>query len=180
MLRQIVSISLLMTACAAFIPTKANAVSLTFTPLGTVEKKPGDPMTFTISLNPMGSTIWFRRLEGFGYDGTELVYDFLSTDNLKERMIRDTLISDTTDVAMIAFRVLEGVRKDGMTDFFTATVVYDRYDPTLGTIVQETIENELETIDVVPVPEPLTIFGTAIGLGCGVLFKRKSSKKAVS
>jgi hypothetical protein len=30
------------------------------------------------------------------------------------------------------------------------------------------------------VPEPLTIFGTAIGLGCGVLFKRKSSKKTLS
>ena len=30
------------------------------------------------------------------------------------------------------------------------------------------------------VPEPLTIFGTAIGLGCGVLLKRKSSKKKKS
>jgi hypothetical protein len=28
-----------------------------------------------------------------------------------------------------------------------------------------------------PVPEPLTIFGTAIGLGCGVLFKRNLLKR---
>jgi hypothetical protein len=35
-------------------------------------------------------------------------------------------------------------------------------------------------VDVVPVPEPLTIFGTATALGCGALFKRKSSKNKKS
>jgi hypothetical protein len=36
------------------------------------------------------------------------------------------------------------------------------------------------TMTATHVPEPLTIFGTATALGCGVLFKRKSSKKTVS
>jgi len=72
----------------------------------------------------------------------------------------------------IRFDVLTPV-KDGISDLFDAKVFYE--------------ENGLQGetpfasgADVVPVPEPLTIFGTATAFGCGVLFKRKFSKKTVS
>ena len=50
----------------------------------------------------------------------------------------------------------------------------------LDTIVPNFSTQAMKAKPAEPVPEPLTIFGTATALGCGVLFKRKSSKKIVS
>jgi hypothetical protein len=78
-------------------------------------------------------------------------------------------------IARGTFTVLTPV-KDGLRDVI-ATASYDESGP-LGNFPELSITRLGP--DVVPVPEPLTIFGTATGLGCGVLFKRKSSKKTVS
>jgi hypothetical protein len=45
------SVSLAMTACATLIPTKANAATLTVTPVGTLQKNPGESITFIVALN---------------------------------------------------------------------------------------------------------------------------------
>lgn len=166
----------------SLIPTKANAVSLTLAPVGTLEKKPGDAITFTISLDPMGSKIWFQKWTHFSYNSDELAIDnSLGAFAMEE----NTLLSGIEVIARVSFRVLEGVRKDGITDFSDAIVTYNRYDPTVfGEIVQETVVSEPNIIDVVPasepVPEPLTIFGTATALGYGAILKRKPFKKTVS
>jgi hypothetical protein len=92
----------------ALVPTKADAVSLTLTPVGSLERKPGDLIAFTASLNPMGSTIWFQGLNQFSSDSGELAF----ANSLGSSSPRGTRVSDTEVVLRFVFRVLEGVRKD--------------------------------------------------------------------
>jgi hypothetical protein len=82
MLRHIMSVSLAMTACATLIPTKANAATLTVTPVGTLQKKPGESITFIVALNQAPSTgnvLRFIFLD-FNYDDiaflTKMRYDW--------------------------------------------------------------------------------------------------------
>jgi hypothetical protein len=49
-----------------------------------------------------------------------------------------------------------------------------------GLVIQDGTFVGSDFVTSTPVPEPLTMFGTATALGCGVLFKRKSSKKTLS
>jgi hypothetical protein len=49
-----------------------------------------------------------------------------------------------------------------------------------GLVIQDGTFFGSDFVTSTTVPEPLTIFGTATALGCGVLFKRKSSKKTLS
>jgi hypothetical protein len=173
MLRHIISVSLAMTACATLIPTKANAVSLTLEPVGTLVRNPGDTIGFILELNPNTFTSSGNEVEirdfVLNYDGEEL-----SSPRYIELIADNTKVSTTTTIARFIFDVLPGVKKDGLGDVF-ARVQYrdDGVDTTL-------ISFGYSTLDVQPVPEPITIFGTATALGCGVLFKRKSSKKTVS
>ena len=170
MLRHIISISLAMTACITLIPTKVYAVTLTVIPGDEIAKKPGDSIEFSFVLTPdPGSVVRFRGL-GYTWDITELSISQYSEFTLPI----GSLINNPTTVDRRIFNVLTPV-KDGRSDV-GPFAFYDELD---------SLENSTQIIgaegpDVVPVPEPLTIFGTAIGLGCGVLFKRKSSKKAVS
>ena len=173
MLRHIMSVSLVMTACATLMPTKANAANLTLTPVGTLQKKPGDSIEFILALNPApvsGNVLKFLTL-GYAYDGDEL---FLSREDIAPY---NTIVDNTTIITRFTFDVVRPV-KDGISDFFTATVYYQD-----GLVVKEISTDEL--LDVVPVPdesvpEPLTIFGAATALGYGAILKRKSSKKKVS
>jgi hypothetical protein len=173
MLRHIISVSLAITACATLIPTKANAVSLTLEPVGTLVRNPGDTIGFILELNPntfgsSGNEVEIRDLS-ITYDANEL--RFL---RYIELIAPNTKVSTTTTLARFIFDVLPGVKKDGLGDVL-ATVKYrdDGVDTTF-------IASGFSSLDVQPVPEPLSIFGTATALGCGVLFKRKSSKKTVS
>ena len=178
MLRQIVSVTLAVTACVTLIPTKVNAASLSFTADGSTVKKPGESITFKVSLHPDSTGSRFEGLDksggqrGFVWDGNELS---LATESFQ---YMNEVLTNTTTIAYITFNVLEGVVKDPSTtgDFGSVkALVRD----SLGK--RGTIESTQDAIDVVPpVPEPLTIFGTAIGLGCGVLFKRKFSNKSAS
>jgi len=172
MLRHIISVSLAMTACATLIPTKANAVSLTLQPVGSLQRNPGESIEFILSLNPedFGTNGEVTIVDIFTplFDGNELSYDPLRTT----KVIPGTLVTNTTTIARFIFNVLPGVVKDGNSDVLGVTV--DLGSEQLGISIID------DRFDVEPVPEPLTIFGTATAFGCGVLFKRKFSKKTVA
>jgi hypothetical protein len=165
MLRHIVSISLAITACAVLMPTKANAVTLTVSPGGEIKKEINDSIEFIYSLNPAPSSVIKFLYIGWSFDGNELSESL----NLVTTLPSGTPVTNIRDVASLRFRVINPV-KDGNSDFFNATVFYEE-----GGVRKET--SWVSGVDVVPVPEPLTIFGTVTVLGCGTLFKQKSFKK---
>ena len=173
MLRHIMSVSLAMTACATLIPTKANAATLTVTPVGTLQKQPGESITFIVALNQAPSTgnvLKFIFLD-FNYDDSELSPS-VNGINLEPP---NTPVNNTKTIARLTFDVLRPV-KDGMSDLFNVRAIYRDGE----SAVSQLTSIAPGVVDVVPVPEPLTIFGTATALGCGALFKRKSSKNKKS
>jgi len=165
-----------MTTCAIFTSTKVNAATLTVFTEDSLQKKQGQSITFKVSFDPMlADPMGFVTLGSFTFvkDDSELSYNlnsFIAPAN--------TPISSATTIANLIFDVLppEPV-KDGQSDILSAKLIYF-YN--IGNIIELPLVVEaIPSLDVVPVPEPLTIFGTATALGCGVLFKRKSSKKTV-
>jgi len=181
MLRHIVSVSLAMTVCAAFIPTKVNAATLSIrsnprTIRGEIVAKPGDLIDFIFSLRLEKDTV-VRVIGSVGVsDSSELV----SLTGPQYLVSQDAPLSydakdPEIDIIRERFRVIKPVR-DQIGDVFRTL----SYEESGSSGVFNGLSISGSGADVVPVPEPLTIFGTAIGLGCGVLFKRKSSKKTVS
>ena len=170
MLRHIVSVSVGMIACATLMHTRANAATLTIIPSGEIQKSSGELIEFSLVLDPAPfSPVKILGSILLGLDGGEL-------SSVEPGIITTpsgTLINTTTTIATYKYKVLTPV-KDGVSDL-QATVFYEESSP--SDIIRFVSANGA---DVVPVPEPLTIFGTAIGLGCGVLFKRKSFKKTLS
>jgi len=191
-LRYIFSLSLAMAACATFMPIKVNAATLTVLPAGDeIPLRMGDVVEFIFELTPaLNSTV---RITGWnhGYDSTELS---LVSSVVGYLVSEDTLITTKTPILSHLYRINTLPLKDGIRDAYLG-VRYDEQGPSgnfTGLFVNvdggdvvwlQPVSDNVDTGGVVspqPVPEPLTIFGTAIGLGCGVLFKRKSSKKIVS
>jgi hypothetical protein len=157
-------------------PTKANAATLTITPVGSLQKRPGESITFIFSLNPeVNPGTIFRKKEKIAYeiDTTELSFDpqnsFEEADGF--------LLTTNTNIARLTFTVLRGVVKDGESDLFNAFTFYQIGDE--NPIIASTLYAE-GSFDVEPVPEPLTMLGAAAALGYGAILKRKSSKKIVS
>jgi hypothetical protein len=190
MLRHIVSIGLAMTACAALIPTKVNAVTLSIRSVpraigNEIAAKPGDliDFIFNLRLDATSESVTPQTLVS-NYDTNELsqftALRWLVPQGRPIAYNVGNIIVTNTDIATLTLKV-EKPLKDRREDVW-GTLTFDE--------AYKTVNNEIITLsglkadavgpDVVPVPEPLTIFGTAIGLGCGVLFKRKSSKKTVS
>jgi hypothetical protein len=180
MLRQILSASLVMTACVSFIPTSANAATLTVLPSGEIPKKVNDSIEFTFTFNPEPASLKY-----LGADLFNLLFDY-DKDELRLRGPVTPIISSLPyitypyAIGSYAFDVLKPI-KDGQPDLFNARISYTEYYSTA------THSNRQTPItfggDVVPisepstaVPEPLTIFGTATALGGGILLKRKSFK----
>jgi hypothetical protein len=97
--------------------------------------------------------------------------------------MENTLITNTITVARRTFDVIAPLR-DGSSDVFNASVFYRESSLPGAPLNPIQFTPFVSGGDVVPVPEPvpepLTIFGTAIGLGGGILFKRKSFKKTIS
>jgi hypothetical protein len=182
MLRQIVSVSLAMTACAIFIPTKANALSLTFAPIGELPKQPGDFITFTISVDPKPyNEVTFTALHRVeGYDGYEWDDEELDFDNIKMLATTYQTFSQPGSIAEVTFKARNNLKKDGKKDFFNVAAVFDIIELGAVGVIAKTDGSDEKIVDIVPVPEPLTIFGAATALGYGAIFKRKSSKKTVS
>jgi hypothetical protein len=171
MLRHIVSVSLAMTACATLIPTKANAFIFTLTPLDNLQKNRGEQISFILRVDPQNDSIVIPRIYNpsiFNYDLNELAFSRTQPlIDLSEPVTRPR------NIAAFIFDVINPI-KDGQTDLRSVTIDY-RIRTGEGSF-----DIGGDNLDVEPVPEPLTIFGTATALGCGVLFKRKSSKKTVS
>ncbi len=171
MLRHIVSVSLAITACAAFMPIQANAATLRVGLIGEIPRSPGDSITFYFTVTPAPSSVVTIRGLLLSRDPSELSS---STDgNLP---VPGRQINTETTFSSV-HTVLTPV-KDGMRDLW-ASLLYDESGPS-GTLTNLQASGSAGDVVPDPVPEPLTIFGTAIGVGCGVLFKRKSSKKTVS
>ena len=172
MLRHITLVSLAMTACASFIPTKANAISLTLTPVGSLYRNPGDSIEFLLRLTPdVNQRVKAQAISIPFFDTTEL-----SNARVVRLVPPDRILTTATTIARLIFRVDAPV-KDPEDDFalgdVSGLVQYLDVDTNISQ------SSGTSGYDVQPVPEPLTIFGTATALGCGVLFKRKSSKKTV-
>ncbi len=171
MLRHIMSLSLAVTACATFIPTKANAATLTFVPDGIIPAKPVDSIEFIFAFTPtLGSefTTTFQ-LFTFDFDKTELSLSGTPTITRP-----NTKIAFTTTIARIKFDVLRPLR-DGKSDIFDVNAIYTDTRVDDGGIATAT-----DVVDIVPVPEPLTMLGAAAALGYGAILKRKYSKKSIS
>jgi hypothetical protein len=175
MLRHIFSLSLAMIGCAVLIPTKVNAATLTVRPSGEIQAKPGDLIDFTFSLVPAKDSVVIPTGWASLSDSSELspLTEPQYLVSLNAPISYDSFRSK--DIIRQRFTVLKPL-KDGIGDVW-GTLTYDESGP-FGVFTGLSISES--GADVVPVPEPVTMFGTAIGLGCGVLFKRKSSKKAVS
>jgi len=174
MLRHTISASLAMVACVSFIPTKASAVSLSLESVGSLQRNPGDSIEFVLKMDPNTANnkdVVFDKITGIVYD----IYE-LNFPQVIPLITSGTPVTTTTDIARFIFNVLEPVKVAGDTDL-TLIVNYTA-KPSIGSSSQKQYQSVFAG-DVEPVPEPLTIFGTATALGCGVLFKRKSSKKRV-
>ena len=179
MLRQIVSLSLAMTACVTFVSTKANAATLTVLPSGEIPKKVNDSIEFTFTFDPEPASLKY-----LGADSFNLLFDY-DEDELRLRGSVEPIYGSVSlpypyTIARYTFDVLKSI-KDGKPDLFNARISYRQYYSTTTTPIYETPITFGG--DVVPVsepstsvPEPLTIFGTATALGGGILLKRKSFK----
>jgi hypothetical protein len=175
MLRHIISVSLAITACASLISTQANAATLTMEPVGTLQRNPGDSIQFELALNPDdGKVVQFWDILITFVDGRELSYR-----GILDRVSPFKIFTTKTILGRLLFDVRQPV-KDGRGDF-QISVIY--WEPPYSSLTKtEGIKGNFHDVQPVPepVPEPLTIFGTATGLGCGALFKRKFSKKTVA
>ncbi len=176
MLRHLISVSLAMTACATLISTKANAATLTVTPVGEIPKSPGELIQFIFEFTPTPSRVATNLALIFSLDGSELF-------QIEPGILPppgNIMISGRTIIADPTYRVLTPVR-DGISDT-GAILLYQESDPS-GTFITNflTVEGaDIVPRSVEPVPEPLTMLGAATALGYGVILKRKSSKKTAS
>lgn len=126
MLRHIISVSLAMTACAALMPTKANAANFTLLPVGSLQKRPGDSIEFTLTFDPSGipsndGKVKIREVDVTPtYDGSEL-----SFDPNRSWSLSSYILTNTTNIASFFLTVLPGVIKDGNSNFFGVSVQYE-------------------------------------------------------
>jgi hypothetical protein len=178
MLRQIVSVSLVVTACAAFIPTKVNAATLTIRPTGQIQQNPGDLINFTFKLKPETGNHYVipRELTDTFFDPGELE----EVTPLEWLHSLDLPLTSEKDIAVWRFKVLNPF-EDGAPDV-SATLSYDELTASIGLVTGVTISaSGGDVIPVAePVPEPLTMFGAAAALGYGAILKQKYSKKTES
>jgi hypothetical protein len=175
MLRHIVSFSLAITAGAILMPSKAMAATLTVIPLGEIQKNRGDVIEFIFAFTPPppreGVSIQFSSLT-YKWDGSELSLRTSAVIN------ENTVITNTTTVGRILFDVFNPPVKDGKSDLFDAQVNYKEVRLFTPSVSDKT--PIVSGADVVPVPEPLTMFGAGAALGYGAIVKRKYSKKTES
>jgi hypothetical protein len=171
MLRHIISVSLAMTACASLIPTKANAISLTLTPVGSLYRNPGDSIEFLLKLTPdANQRVKVQEISIPFFDTTEL-----SNGRVVNPVSPDRILTTTTTIASLIFRV-DAPEKEPEDDIFgqgdvSALVKYLDVNTNISEF------RGIGGYDVQPVPEPLTMLGAAAALGYGAILKRKYSKK---
>jgi hypothetical protein len=176
MLRHIISVSLAMTACAAFIPIKANAIDFTLTPLGSLQRSPGERISFILRLDPQGDAglfgVQIQDVFNLRYDSNELSTPaVIPLFTFSERRL-----TTPTNIAALAFDVTNPI-KDGRSDISSITIKYlidsRRFEQNIS-------YDRVTGLDVQPTPEPLTMFGAAAAIGYGAILKRKYSKNTES
>jgi hypothetical protein len=188
MLRRILPLSLAMTACAALIPTKVNAVTLTIdsTPSGIsreITAKPGDLITFTykVVLNNTTNNIVPKILFS-DFDKTELsefaALEWLVPVGRPIAYIPGNFPTSTTTVSIATLRLkVDKPVKDTRPDVW-GTLTFDEDNATTNQIYTDLKlpGNGSDVVPQQPVPEPLTMLGAAAALGYGAILKRKYSK----
>lgn len=176
MLRDILSVSLAMTACAALMPIKANAATLTATPLGEIAAKTDDLIDFSFTFTPTPSTTAFIRGISLNTDANELSEALGGLPPVRGILTSVPITFTSRHTVLTPVKDAIGNLPD-----LGVTVSFDEYR-SLGNqvITVPNLSVSASAGDIVPVPEPLTIFGAATALGYGAILKRKSSKKTVS
>jgi hypothetical protein len=191
MLRHIVSVGLAMTACAALIPTKVNAVTLTIdsTPSGIsreITAKPGDLITFTykVVLDNTTDNIVPKILFS-DFDKTELspfaALEWLVPVGRPIAYIPGNFPTSTTTVSIATLRLkVDKPVKDTRPDVW-GTLTFDEEYKTVNGEIRTLTDLKLpgngsDVVPQQPVPEPLTMLGAAAALGYGAILKRKYSK----
>src|SRR4028118_1028472 len=110
MLRHIISVSLAMTACATLIPTKANALNFTLTPVGSLQRNPGDSIEFLLKVYPVdpftGSIddVTIRTITSVYRDANEL-----SPPQIVNQVL-NTSLTATTTIARLLYKVDQPVK----------------------------------------------------------------------
>jgi hypothetical protein len=120
----------------------------------------------------------------YGGDGLEFILGNGNISFLLRFMYPDSTVLNSLSLGdiflqnAVASQVLQfPLPSDGsFSEIFTLLLIYD----SSGLVIQDGTFFGSDFVTSTTVPEPLTIFGTATALGCGVLFKRKSSKKILS
>lgn len=133
---------------------------------------PGDPTPLNNSLH------WIQRVFNNHDNQTDVHNDFDDKIDVGSQLINpfyDTLGAATETIFYdFSGRIDTNNNHSWLADLY----LVDETSPQNVTIYNGIQWGWSNTVE--PVPEPVTIFGTATALGCGVLFKRKSSKKTVS
>jgi hypothetical protein len=171
-----------MTACATFIPTKVNAATLTIESspggggsLRQIPAKPGDIIDFIFYLRPEPGN---RSISVLGWEGKPF-FDTSELEQVTPLQWQIPLNSPLNlqvrrDIATWKLKAKTPV-KDTIPDV-SAVMNYQE----LTVFRWQPGQSLAFGSDVVPVPEPLTMFGAAAALGYGAILKHKYSKNTES
>ena len=203
---KLANICLALIALGLSVTCPVYGASVSFVPGGTqldddpppdLDLKVGDTIDFSFLLDTSGLPADLVSLELiFGQDTTEL--ETLSIARTDEDLAAfpnftvEPVLGDIPSALFIrsgppgvpansvipivegTFLALSGLTNDGLADFsLTVTSAIDLN----GTDVTSLFQPVNQSLDVQPVPEPLTILGSFAALGFGALFKRELSKK---
>jgi len=194
--------SLVIASSGLFITaTACDAASISFRPTGTqldqdeildFSGKPGDLVEFEIlidtngiNLNPNFNNVVIEF--SLFLDPTELrTINFpVETDESYPNNYFSTNFSENTtaSVAIVPIKMLEGLINDGTADLrLKLDSAYTRNSSDVRQDVTNLFEvgggfGSEQTLDFQPVPEPTTIFGSALALGLGGWLKRRKSSQ---
>src|SRR4028119_272626 len=192
--------SLVIASSGLFITaTACDAASISFRPTGTqldqdeildFSGKPGDVVEFEILIDTNGINLnsnFYNVVIEFSLflDPTELrTINFpVETDESYPNNYFSTNFSQNTtaSVAIVPIKMLQGLINDGTADLrLKLDSAYIRNSNDVRQDVTNLFEvgggfGSEQTLDFQPVPEPTTIFGSALALGVGGWLKRKKS-----
>jgi hypothetical protein len=192
--------SLVIASSGLFIAaTASDAASISFRPTGTqldqdeildFSGNPGDLVNIEILIDTSGINLnsnFYNVVIEFSLflDPTELrTINFpVETDESYPNNYFSTNFSENTtaSVAIVPIKMLEGLINDGTADLrLKLDSAYTRNSSDVRQDVTNLFEvgggfGSEQTLDFQPVPEPTTIFGSALALGVGGWLKRKKS-----
>jgi hypothetical protein len=168
--------------------TASNAASISFAPEGTqldtdeifdIEVAKDDLIDFNVSVNPQSSSsvdiyfsirldtnelklVWNDKTRPIGFEETAKGFN-----------IRTVIAPNMMSMTNFQVKVLSGVISNGIDD-----VLLQLESASIGgQDVKGSFKPVTQEVEVQPVPEPTTIFGSALALGVGGWLKRKKSSQ---